>query len=461
MSHNLYKTYFEQAWEETPAGYALIPKRVERFDPVSELLYAPIEYIQSPLDNVIDSQPSSEWITETFMGFVNGEFGTTMEQNLCPPRPPEWSFKKTTYDIAQDYLEQCEKELVYGGFIDAIIRDSPDMLEKLYAIFTNPLIGNPKNLKFFDKALFIESLTPLIQQQLRLKFVMPSFPFKDQCILRANAPPSHVDLGEIALLIRLHTLALAIYQVHPFGADWILVSDGRAYSDMLRVPIKEVNEYQERLLWYRNHLNLQGTISIIDLKEMTRKLQSKDSGEELFEHTVTSIYNILKKQVESSNSEISNLFRVLVRGMKKNTNLKDIIGGLTWEETWDILNTDSIDAIKPEHKKIWREVDDIVVDVAYKYASHGLAMRYHDIYKRFLPDSIRATIHPKPRQIAVPKLGDVFPWNGVGLLFIKDGKLEIRTCPLYTILRKDITVEPYHLADEKAAFFYKVKDDIW
>lgn len=448
------ETYFEQCWNKAQPGTTLIQRRVEHFDPISELIYAPIEYVLRSIENVEDKLPKEEWVMNNFSTFVRGEFGTSAPQD-CPPTLPEWECETTNIDIIMQYLEQCENEL-YGGYIDAITRDKKSgMPENIFIILTDSLLGNRKNRKYLKKEDFASSISPLIRDQLRLMFVIPSFPFKDQCIFRANAPPSHVDLGEIALLIRLHTLALALYQVHPYGADWIIASDGRAYADTLRVSIQEVEKYFHKLQMYRNILNLQGTVSIIDLKEMTRRLVSKKAGEYVFEYTVEEIERILRKRLIPENSKKHQEFRVLVRGMKKNTNLKDVLDTLSWNDQWSILCTDSKEAISPSLREIWQAVDEIVVESSLNYAAFNIAMRYHSVYQKVLPATIRATIHAKPNQIAVPRIGDVYPWNGVGVLYYKDKKFFIETWELSQIIR-NFEVTPFRLHDENAPFYYRI-----
>jgi pyoverdine/dityrosine biosynthesis protein Dit1 len=353
-------------------------------------------------------------------------------------------------------LEQCENESIYGGYIDAITRDKRlGMAEHIFTLLIDPLIGNKENRKYLEKERFVSLISPLIKDQLRLSFVMPSFPFKDQCLFRVNAPPSHVDIGEVALLIRLHTLVLALYQVHPFGADWIVASDGRAYADILRAPMQEVEEYFRNLLVYRNLLNLQGTVSIVDLRDMTRRLVSRKAGENVFEYTVEEIKRVLRSKVTQEGSQENQIFRVLVRGMKKNTNLKDILNGLPWNDQWFVLCADSKGAIPQFLKEIWQTVDDIVVESALNYAAFNIAIRYHEVYQKVLPTSIRASIHAKPNQIAAPELGDVYPWNGVGVLYYKNGKSFVETWEL-SRLNRNFEVTPFRLRNEIAPFYYRI-----
>lgn len=446
---------FEQIWDRRKTGYNMIPKRVERFDPTSSLFYSPIEYEFNKIGYVTDNPPDSIWLANSFREFVRGEFKSSTKNKEEPPPIIKIERKEITIKVVHDYLAQCENELVYSGLIDSITGDVDGMSEKIYAIFSDSILGNRDNKKYLNSSLFINSIKPLIDQQLRLRFVMPCFPFKDQCDLRTAAPPSHVDFGEIALLIRLHLLALALYQVHPFGADWVLFSDGRFYANILRVDVSEVNKYFTRLLELRNLLNIDGTVSIIDLKDITRQIESKEQGNNVFEYMADEICNRLKMLV-SNDKELRDTFQVLARGMKKNVSLKDLLEELSWNEKWLMFNSESADDLSPSLRDLWRKIEEIVNEASYKYAAYNLALRYYSIVQKVFPDTIRATIHAKPNQLAVPKLGDVYPWNGVGVHIKRKEKPIIETWAFHSILQKANASCAYYLPNDVAPFFYEI-----
>jgi len=329
------------------------------------------------------------------------------------------------------------------------------MSNYIYALFTNPILGNKENAKHLSRDKLSLKLDPLIEQQLRLRFIVPSFPFKDQNIFRTEAPPGHVDLGEVATLVRLHTLALAMFQVHPFGADWIIISDGLAYAPILYVDINETLAYRQRLMEYRNLLNIQGTVSIIDLKDMTRRLYSRQAKFEIFVQTVDEICRVLVEMTKSQTGYIFESFRVLTRGMKWNINIKHLDHGLRRQDLWTIFNTELINDVSLPLRSTWQEIDALSVEAAYNYAAFNLALRYHSVFERLLPNSLRTTIHPKPGQLAVPRIGDVFPWNGVGV--VRDltfGPTSVETWPLYRLIRQYPDAIPHRLHGEGPPLYY-------
>ncbi len=445
---------FEKAWNKLPSGHAMIPERVERYDSQSSLLYAPIEYKYKELAPSSDDFPDNVWIAENFMSFVRGEFGTLHNRGECPPNPKLITSNSIFLNPHYKYIERCENELINSDFLNTLFKDVPrDLYANLYVLLTSSLIGNKENLRYLGGEQLAQKFEPLMSQQLRLQFVFPGFPFKDQNIFRTSSDASHVDLSEIASFIRLHVLALAISRVYPSGADWIIISEGMAYASTLYVGNDEVLEYRKKLLSYRNALNIQNTVSIIDLKEMTRKIRSEEAGYEIFESTEKYISKSLRALISKDDQNILKTLRILTRGMKWNINIKYL--GLSWEDTWIILNSEFEDQVEERLKSIWRDVYYLATEAAIKYASFNLALRFHTVIEKILPMTIRATINPKPGQIAVPKLGNTYPWNGVGVLTKRDfGSTSIETWPLYKLLRHNSNAISYALEKGQGPFFF-------
>jgi hypothetical protein len=446
----------ETIWNDAPAGYTFFPERIERYDPSSGFFYAPTEYQYKEIENCSDKLPELTWIRNAFLEFVRGEFGASSTRGECPNRIDWETVKQTSERTLFDLRNHCESELLYTGIIDEIIKTtSPNMSNRLYSLFTDPIIGNKDNKKNVTPEEFSSKIDPLIERQDRLRFIIPSFPFKDQNVFRTEAPASHVDLGEIALLLKMHILALAMFQVHPFGADWIIVSDGMAYAPIFQVDVKEVSLYKERLLDFRNQLNIQGTVNIIDLKEMTKRIKSKKQEYNIFDQTKDHIRKTLEQMTKTETGDIFESYRVLVRGMKWNMNTKPFLDRVSWIDLWKILNTELVDDVPPNLLADWKEIDHLGETAAYEYASFNLALRYHSVYDRVLPNSLRATIHPKSGQMAVPKTGDIAPWNGVGILH--DGNLgptSVETWPLYKIFKNYNDAIPHVLHGQRVPFYY-------
>jgi hypothetical protein len=57
------------------------------------------------------------------------------------------------------------------------------------------------------------------RERLPIQLVLPAFPFKDQNPFRTSCNASHWDIGEAALIVRLHCIALGLDQLHPYDGE--------------------------------------------------------------------------------------------------------------------------------------------------------------------------------------------------------------------------------------------------
>ena len=428
----------ERHWQSWPPGHSLRQARVERYDPINGLFHSPTEYYYLPIESVVPLRPSDVDIGQLFQEFVRGEFGSKKKsRGDCPPDLMAQASENISYRTLLRYLEVCERQLVWSGLAGGIVKGTKrDMVAQLGELLSSPLLGNKENAKL-SSSEWSAILQPLVSQQHRICFIVPGFPFKDQNPFRTAAHAGHADLGEIALLIRLHVLTMASFQVHPFGVDWLIVSDGHAYAPILRVDEHHVNEYQRQLRLYRDLLNIYGSVGILELKDLCAHLGRDAAGEPIFDVTNRYISARLRELTERC-SEIAMSFATLVRGVKWNLNFRDIakeyaVDRLTY---WLLLNSDGSTARGKSWEKLWRLFDDLAREAALAYASFNLAIRCHKLFESLFPQSVRATTHAKKGQIAVPALGDVTPWNGVA--FVRGSELSATSVavePLYRLAR--------------------------
>jgi hypothetical protein len=453
---------FEDAWQKASPGRRVFTRRTQAIDPSASLLHAPAEYVDEDIGEVKDIMPEESDILERFENFVRGEYGTKSEsRGDCPEEINHSSPSETSLEVANRYLEVCE-DLVYGGLVDALIAGAgKSMGHQIHAVLADPRIGNKENLNNFPKEQFSPIVERLNQNKARLQFVIPGFPFKDQNIFRTQAPASHVDLGELGTLIRMHVLVLAIYQSHPYGADWIIITDGTAYARIFGVGVEKAKHYKSHLIELRNRLNLHRTISIIDLDDLANRLVSKDHGNLIFETTTKFIQQVLRNSIANGNNELRELFSVLVRGIKWNSNFQHFFReySVPWKDAWILVAEPDVNQVPKHLKKDWLEIDDMASKASIYYAAYNIALQYHDALKRFLPDSVRATSHPKEGQIAAPSLGkSIAPWNGVCALV--DGPFSpksLKVVDLYRLQQKFSNCTPCFMRGAAAPLYYSVE----
>jgi pyoverdine/dityrosine biosynthesis protein Dit1 len=453
FGHLEYLSKIERAWLDLPQGSSLLRRRTERFDAVNSVLYAPVEYQYPFIRNDLPTTPPDlDWITRNFLAFVRGEFS-----DVARPHPPTYQPTAITESFVslsalQQCLETCESEFVYGGLVDRVVKErSEDMVGAIYDLLCNPALGHKQNGTNMPLDTLRKKIETQVEHRNRLALLLPAFPFKDQNRFRTTSGPSTVDIGEISLLIRLHCLALALYQVHPFGADIVILSDGLLYADIFGVQPEQAKRYREQVRGFRNLLNLQGTVSILDLSELIDRFRL----DPICGSRVTGIISEIETHVmsfEQMANELGDAFKVLMRGMKWNLSTRESLGHLCDTDAWTVVTEMRRDLVPDHLLREWLDIEERARNAAVRYAGVNLMLRYCDLLNRVFPGSLRGTVHPKPDQLAIPLEGKLYPWNGVALVG-NDGPFgtDIKTVPFYELaglsvelVRLDMTGDPLY-----------------
>lgn len=441
FGHRAYYSKIERAWQTMPWGTNLFRRRTERFDAVSGVFFAPVEYEHlSIVGDLQRDPPPDEWIDARFSEFVRGEFGKTSGTRVVPNgfAPAITSELTAGLDFLQEFLRKSEMDLVYGGLIKSIqAKPGDDMIASIYNILCHPALGHRKNAANVTHKQFAETLTEQLERRDRLTFLLPSFPFKDQNRFRTFSAASTIDLGEIALLTRLHCLALAIYQVHPFGADIVVLSDGLLYASLFGVDETLALRYREQLRGFRNLLNIQGTVSILDLSELLAKFTDDTEEGSRVPRCTDAIARRLSKH-DGATGELGMTFDVLARGMKWNLSTRDTLRDLTDHDAWIVITEMDRSAVPLHLREIWETIERRARNAAVRYASLNLTLKYFDFLNRVFPGALRGTVHPKKDQFAIPLSDGLYPWNGVATVSSGETVTEVRTIAFYEMGSEEV-----------------------
>lgn len=399
---------------------------------------------------------TDDFVRQEFIAFVRGEFGTGSRRGACPPQRVCRLAGSIPFKALETSRDESET-LVYGGYLDDLIRRTGGSNgDKVLAVLSDDRLGNPANRRNIDKAAFLGLFDTLARTDSRVRFVFLGFPFKDQNIFRTSGSASAPDLAEVLLLIRLHALTLALFQLVPHGVDWIVLSDGVPYHEIFRVDLSDVLTYRNRLQSLRTRLNLTGSVHVLDLQHLV-DCYVDEQGQPYVEAYAKDAATKLYAMTTENDEDVWRAMAVLKRGIKWNMRLRDILLPFEWERSWEILNTDQPADLYGAELETWQRLDELATSAAVRYAAINIGLRTSKLLSTMLPLHVRATAHAKLGQVAIPQLGDVFPWNGIGVADRANFETRLATAeavPLFELYRQSESPEYFRLDDQLDPFVY-------
>lgn len=406
LGHEYPKTKIERYWSSFWGPYSLTRSRTIEYAYNSNMTFIPLQYSLSRF-NLCDTLPDKKWIVENFISLVRTEF-SDKQQKI----PSKWPIKvNKTIFLGDDFINNISANSEFVIYINRDRKDCDEhvsIAEDVYYLLCNPKLGDKNNAYNVDKESFIKRFTLELSENKRLLFVLPGFPFKDQNRFRVPYHADEPDMAEIAFMLRLYRLTQSLYQEHPFGADIVVLTDGELYCNLFGVDPDDVEKYHNKLIYYRNKLNLQATVSFISIKEMIDRANETGTIDKIMSH----IKNVLMQVLECGDSnEFMLAFNTLKKGMKWNMNSKSNVIMIDDIACWDIICSER-SVVPSEYLKIWDEIDKRATEVALEYSAINLMLKNTSLIQCFFPDSIRGTVHPKPEQFGLAG-SPSYAWNGV------------------------------------------------
>lgn len=410
------QTTFEDMFSER-VNLSLRPEKSLAYDLDTAMFHLPTEWIKGS-EIAPGVSPTVTELRDAAISAIKGEFGNPSNRGKWQGFPHmELGTHRRIEDIVWKYLKICEASIYSGAYDDLVYAKNKTESERFRLLLCDQQVGRKQNARWLNESDFDARIMDRMARKEPIQIVLPSFPFKDQNPFRNDLPAHSVDLGEIAMLVRLHSTALALYQIYAFGVQWVIVCDGIVYSKLFGVDTADAAEYREELRRWRNRLNLQQTIQIIDFEDIIAKLSFPQTANSTFWTQCDQVVKTLRDLCEDDGeSLLKEALLTLKRGMKWNLNTRDYLasGQLSAEHLWQILNGYNTEGLTNSACRILEDIDHRAEVAAFGYLAFNLQMgRYSRGIEATLPRAIRATVHPKPGQILAPSPGgDVFPWNG-------------------------------------------------
>ncbi len=231
----------------------------------------------------------------------------------------------------------------------------------------------------------------------KLKFILPAFPAKSPSRLKtAGIEP---DMGEVIALMELNNMCKKISKVHAAGAEVVICSDGRVFSDVVMVDDETIDVYQRGIDEIIRNFNLEhlSTFSMDDLHPDLKGPELRDRLNWQFAKSVDEVRHLVR-----TDSQYNSLFNGIHRFM-----VEDQLG----------VSAKSKNQINKEMK-----------EKTYELLRRSDA--WSALLKHYMKDTLRFSIHPYP--LTHEKFGIKLlptstkwatPWHNVCVK--KEGKYEL------------------------------------
>ncbi len=109
------------------------------------------------------------------------------------------------------------------------------------------LSNHDNSIQDFREIPIMKKIAAHMNEKKTLQFLLPAFPAKSPSLEKTAGV--HPDLGEVLALSALNELCKKITEVYEPGAEVIICSDGRVFSDVVMVDDETIDQYSE---WISN-----------------------------------------------------------------------------------------------------------------------------------------------------------------------------------------------------------------
>lgn len=208
----------------------------------------------------------------------------------------------------------------------------------------------------------MQKISDKIKENKKLTFILPAFPAKSPNLNKNMAISP--DLGEVLALQNLDNICSKISQVYEPGAEVIICSDGKVFSDVVSVKDEEIEIYQDGIMEIISEFKL----SRLKIFSLDNVFPRKNNDEKR---------NLLFKQYAKSLDEVRNL--VLIE-----PTCKKLFNGLHRFLLEDAL---SMNFLKTKNQ----------INKETKSRTYELLRRsdaWSSLLTEYFPNELRLSIHP-------------------------------------------------------------------
>lgn len=244
-----------------------------------------------------------------------------------------------------------------------------------------------------------QKILDFINNDKKIQLILPAYPAKSGNSEKTHSPLP--DLGEVESLRRLQALTEEISAIYEIGAEVIICSDGRVFSDLVGVKENDVTTYKFQIQEIVSRFELT-SIKLFDLEDVYSSSLSFHQMREILENDFAIPIETIRLKTKSETA-MARMFNGIHRFIK---------------EDYLVIHSD---LSKSQIQKISK-------DVAYKVIQRSNA--WSKLVERKFPEAVRLSIHPQtldsykfPIQLLPCEEHWGTPWHRVPIL--KEGKLEL------------------------------------
>lgn len=272
-------------------------------------------------------------------------------------------------------------------------RLAQDILAKILKVKRS--VSNCQETCSYCQAPHLKKVIHAVKKQEPIQFVLPAFPGKSP---NSQKVLGHLpDMAEEKSLLFLNMVCDSIKEIYSPGAEIIICSDGRVFSDVVGISEKHVSEYQveiEKIIEKNELLNL----STFTMDEICQG-KSFTSIREALVRTHGRPLDLIREEVKKGQSEAS---------------LKEIhrmYCGLVKFLVEDSLHPDMVET-KSQIQKVSRKKAYLMIQRSNAWTR---------LIEELFPDAVRLSIHPQScgsKKLGIQLLGKetwMTPWHGVAV----------------------------------------------
>ncbi len=214
-----------------------------------------------------------------------------------------------------------------------------------------------REIPLFDK------IQNLIAENKKLSFLLPAFPAKSPSPAKTSGILP--DMGEVVALMNLQKMCDEISEHYPAGAEVIICSDGRVFSDVVDVSDDIIDQYADGIDGIIHEFNLTSlkTVSMDDLYPHYTPVELRNK---LLKEFAPSSEAIVERVATDMNSQrmFNGMHRFMVEDQRGRS---------------QVSKTQILKAMKPKTYELMRRSE-----------------AWSKLLEVFFPESLRLSIHPYP-----------------------------------------------------------------